>query len=203
MERQGKGMDLFHSGVTLVMSSIEGLEALAQTTSARCMGSALTLSDNAMRSVLPKYCGYEVCIPGLQAKVFPPSVVHSDWTHHGCKQRRKSTVECETKPVLRLAAVFSHPRNCLLLTGHTLRTCIIRCCNDKPHTACICQTWLSTDKSHTACMHCTLLSTDKLHPACMHHWIGVMKSNGVSGRHNLHQLPQQATVPCMATLLRV
>ena len=71
MERQGKGMDLFHSGVTLVMSSIEGLEALAQTTSARCMGSALTLSDNAMRSVLPKYCGYEVCIPGLQAKVFP------------------------------------------------------------------------------------------------------------------------------------
>ncbi len=69
MERQGKGMDLFHSGVTLVMSSVEGLEALSQATNARCMGSALTLSDNAMRSVLPKYCGYEVCIPGLQTKV--------------------------------------------------------------------------------------------------------------------------------------
>ncbi len=62
-------MDLFHSGVTLVMSSVEGLEALSQATNARCMGSALTLSDNAMRSVLPKYCGYEVCIPGLQPQV--------------------------------------------------------------------------------------------------------------------------------------
>ncbi len=71
MERQGKGMDLFHSGVTLVMSGVEGLEALEQATNARCMGSALTLSDNAMRSVLPKYCGYEVCIPGLQTKVLP------------------------------------------------------------------------------------------------------------------------------------
>ncbi|DBA88293.1 TPA: hypothetical protein ACH3X1_016534 [Trebouxia sp. C0004] len=60
MERQGKGMDLFHSGVTLVMSSVEGLDALSQATNARCMGSALTLTDNAMRSVLPKYCGYEV-----------------------------------------------------------------------------------------------------------------------------------------------
>ena len=69
MERQGKGMDLFHSGVTLVMSNVEGLEALSQATNARCMGSALTLSDNAMRSVLPKYCGYEVCIPCLQSKV--------------------------------------------------------------------------------------------------------------------------------------
>ncbi|DBA81176.1 TPA: hypothetical protein ACH3X2_006994 [Trebouxia sp. C0005] len=60
MERQGKGMDLFHSGVTLVMSSVEGLDALSQATTARCIGSALNLSGNAMRSVLPKYCGYEV-----------------------------------------------------------------------------------------------------------------------------------------------
>lgn len=61
MERQGKGMDIFHSGVTLVMSEIEGLAALSQAASARCMGSALTLHENALRSLLPKYCGYEVC----------------------------------------------------------------------------------------------------------------------------------------------
>ena len=60
MERQGKGMDLFHSGVTLVMSDIEGLAALHQAATARCMGSALALHENALRSVLPKYCGYEV-----------------------------------------------------------------------------------------------------------------------------------------------
>ena len=68
MGRQGKGMDLFHSGVTLVMSDIEGLQALHQATSARCMGAALNLHENALRAVLPKYCGYEVSHAAINAR---------------------------------------------------------------------------------------------------------------------------------------
>ena len=59
MHRHGKGMDLFHSGVTLVKSSIEGRGALMEADRA-AMINALVLHDHALRSLLPKYCGYEV-----------------------------------------------------------------------------------------------------------------------------------------------
>ena len=61
MQRQGKGMDLFHSGVTLVMSDIEGLAAVQELLAERSLTSSLALHNSTLRSLLPKYCGYEVC----------------------------------------------------------------------------------------------------------------------------------------------
>ena len=61
MHRQGKGMDLFHSGVTLVMSDIEGLTAVQEMLPERSLTSSLALHNSTLRSLLPKYCGYEVC----------------------------------------------------------------------------------------------------------------------------------------------
>ena len=52
-------MDLFHSGVTLVKSTIEGRAALMADNRAS-MINALVIHDHALRSLLPKYCGYEV-----------------------------------------------------------------------------------------------------------------------------------------------
>ncbi len=132
MERQGKGMDLFHSGVTLVMSSVEGLEALSQATNARCMGSALTLSENAMRSVLPKYCGYEVRIPGLQTKVLHCQLY--TLIEHAMVASSAGEALLNVKPNRFLewqhapgsAALISHLRNCLLLASQSLHTCMIR-----------------------------------------------------------------------------
>lgn len=60
MARQGKGMDLFHSGVTLIKSTVEGRAALMAENWA-VMIHALVIHDHALRSLLPKYCGYEVC----------------------------------------------------------------------------------------------------------------------------------------------
>lgn len=59
MARQGKGMDLFHSGVTLVKSTVEGRAALMADNRA-AMIHALVMHDHALRTLLPKYCGYEV-----------------------------------------------------------------------------------------------------------------------------------------------
>lgn len=60
MQRQGKGMDLFHSGVTLVTSDIDDLEALQECLPERCLNSTLGLHASNLRLLLPKYCGYEV-----------------------------------------------------------------------------------------------------------------------------------------------
>ncbi len=72
MERQGKGMDLFHSGMSIVMTDVEGSTGLWEWNS-RIMNSALALHDHTLRSLLPKYFGYEVS--GLQpiccVSVFP------------------------------------------------------------------------------------------------------------------------------------
>lgn len=69
MARQGKGMDLFHSGVTLVKSTVEGRAALMADNRA-VMIHALVMHDHALRSLLPKYCGYEV--PAMLAPVAKP-----------------------------------------------------------------------------------------------------------------------------------
>ena len=61
MQRQGKGMDLFHSGVTLVMSGIEGLAAVQDMLPERSLTSTLALHNSTLRSLLSKYCAYEVC----------------------------------------------------------------------------------------------------------------------------------------------
>ena len=65
MQRQGKGMDLFHSGVTLVISSIEGLADLQECLSERTLASTLALHASNLRLLLPKYSGYEVGCPPL------------------------------------------------------------------------------------------------------------------------------------------
>ncbi len=62
MERQGKGMDLFHSGMSIVMTDVEGSTSLWEWNS-RIMNSALALHDHTLRSLLPKYFGYEVSLP--------------------------------------------------------------------------------------------------------------------------------------------
>ena len=62
MERQGKGMDLFHSGMSIVMTDVEGSTGLWEWNS-RIMNSALALHDHTLRSLLPKYFGYEVSGP--------------------------------------------------------------------------------------------------------------------------------------------
>lgn len=59
MERQGKGMDLFHAGMSIVMTDVEGSTSLWEWNS-RIMNSALALHDYTLRSLLPKYFGYEV-----------------------------------------------------------------------------------------------------------------------------------------------
>lgn len=59
MERLGKGMDLFHSGMSIVMTDVEGSTGLWEWNS-RIMNSALALHDHTLRSLLPKYFGYEV-----------------------------------------------------------------------------------------------------------------------------------------------
>ncbi len=73
MERQGKGMDLFHSGMSIVMTDVEGSTGLWEWNS-RIMNSALALHDHILRSLLPKYFGYEVsgfqpicCVSGFLA----------------------------------------------------------------------------------------------------------------------------------------
>ncbi|KAL0023908.1 hypothetical protein WJX79_009620 [Trebouxia sp. C0005] len=63
MERQGKGMDLFHSGMSIVMTDVEGSTGLWEWNS-RIMNSALALHDHTLRSLLPKYFGYEVTTEG-------------------------------------------------------------------------------------------------------------------------------------------
>lgn len=60
MQRQGKGMDFFHSGVTLVTSEIEGLAALQECLPERPLNSTVGLHASNLRLLLPKYCGYEV-----------------------------------------------------------------------------------------------------------------------------------------------
>lgn len=62
MERQGKGMDLFHNGMSIVMTDVEGSTGLWEWNS-RIMNSALALHDHTLRSLLPKYFGYEVSGP--------------------------------------------------------------------------------------------------------------------------------------------
>ena len=62
MEKHGKGMDLFHSSMSIVMTDVEGSTALWEWNS-RIMNSALALHDHTLRSLLPKYFGYEVCPP--------------------------------------------------------------------------------------------------------------------------------------------
>ena len=63
MERQGKGMDLFHAGMSIVMTDVEGSTSLWEWNS-RIMNSVLALHDYTLRSLLPKYFGYEVwCLP--------------------------------------------------------------------------------------------------------------------------------------------
>ena len=59
MERQGKGMDLFHAGISIVMTDVESSTSLWEWNS-RIMNSALALHDYTLRSLLPKYFGYEV-----------------------------------------------------------------------------------------------------------------------------------------------
>ncbi|KAL3142345.1 hypothetical protein ABBQ38_002682 [Trebouxia sp. C0009 RCD-2024] len=63
MERQGKGMDLFHAGMSIVMTDVEGSTSLWEWNS-RIMNSALALHDYTLRSLLPKYFGYEVTTEG-------------------------------------------------------------------------------------------------------------------------------------------
>ena len=60
MQRQGKGMDLFHSGVTLVTSDIDGLAVLQECLPERALNSTLGLHASNLRLLLPKYFGYEV-----------------------------------------------------------------------------------------------------------------------------------------------
>ena len=59
MERQGKGMELFHSGISIVMTDVEGSTGLWEWNGS-IMNSALALHDHTLRSLLPKYFGYEV-----------------------------------------------------------------------------------------------------------------------------------------------
>ncbi len=59
MERQGKGLDVFCSGMSIVMTDVEGSTALWEWNS-RVMSPALALHDHTLRSLLPKYFGYEV-----------------------------------------------------------------------------------------------------------------------------------------------
>ena len=59
MERQGKGMDLFHAGMSIVMTDVEASTSLWEWNS-RIMNAALALHDYTLRSLLPKYFGYEV-----------------------------------------------------------------------------------------------------------------------------------------------
>ena len=66
MERQGKGMDLFHAGMSLVMTDVEGSTSLWEWNS-HIMNSALSLHDYTLRSLLPKYFGYEVSILTVNA----------------------------------------------------------------------------------------------------------------------------------------
>ncbi|DBA88295.1 TPA: hypothetical protein ACH3X1_016535 [Trebouxia sp. C0004] len=63
MERQGKGLDLFHSGMSIVMTDVEGSTGLWEWNS-HIMNSALALHDHTLRSMLPKYFGYEVTTEG-------------------------------------------------------------------------------------------------------------------------------------------
>ena len=59
MERQGRGMELFHSGISIVMTDVEGSTGLWEWNGG-IMNSALALHDHTLRSLLPKYFGYEV-----------------------------------------------------------------------------------------------------------------------------------------------
>ena len=59
MERQGMGMEVFHQGMSIAMTDVEGSTALWEWNS-RIMNAALALHDHTLRSLLPKYFGYEV-----------------------------------------------------------------------------------------------------------------------------------------------
>ena len=69
MERQGKGMDLFRAGISIVMTDVEASTSLWEWNS-RTMNAALALHDHTLRSLLPKYFGYEV-------SARPPKIPHS------------------------------------------------------------------------------------------------------------------------------
>ena len=59
MDRQVKGTEVFQSGMSLVMTDVEGSTSLWEWNS-RVMNSALGLHDHTLRSLLPNYFGYEV-----------------------------------------------------------------------------------------------------------------------------------------------
>ena len=61
MERHTKGMEVFQNGMSIVMTDVEGSTALWEWNS-RIMNLALALHDHTLRSLLPKYFGYEVMI---------------------------------------------------------------------------------------------------------------------------------------------
>lgn len=61
MERHTKGMEVFQNGMSIVMTDVEGSTALWEWNS-RVMNSALALHDHTLRSLLPKYFGYEVML---------------------------------------------------------------------------------------------------------------------------------------------
>lgn len=55
-----RGSDVFQSGMCLVMTDVEGSTALWEW-NGHVMNVALGLHDYTLRSLLPKYCGNEVC----------------------------------------------------------------------------------------------------------------------------------------------
>ena len=59
MDGHLKGTEVFQNGMSLVMTDVEGSTALWEGNS-RVMNSALGLHDHTLRSLLPKYFGYEV-----------------------------------------------------------------------------------------------------------------------------------------------
>ncbi len=108
MERQGKGMDLFHSGMSIVMTDVEGSTGLWEWNS-RIMNSALALHDHTLRSLLPKYFGYEVSDSSpfaVPLSFLPPTSltldeilsrsVETSQTVHRLKRKEKSAFACGT-----------------------------------------------------------------------------------------------------------
>jgi hypothetical protein len=59
MGTTGKGMDLFQSDMSLVMTDVEGSTALWEWNS-YIMNIALGLHDHTLRALLPQFFGYEV-----------------------------------------------------------------------------------------------------------------------------------------------
>ncbi len=59
MGSTGKGMELFQSDMSLVMTDVEGSTALWEWNS-YIMNIALGLHDHTLRALLPQFFGYEV-----------------------------------------------------------------------------------------------------------------------------------------------